>query len=64
MEPMEAPGPVLAVIAAAGLIAIGGAFYLSYVAAHEPPAPPGVVSTPPPAPSAQAPAQPAPGDGG
>jgi hypothetical protein len=95
-EPMEQPGPVLAVISVVALAAIGGALYVSWVAATEPPQPPGVVNAspaaqqpakdaegnplpvqpgepeenqpvvnaPPAGSGAQAPAQPAPGDGG
>jgi hypothetical protein len=44
---MDQPGPVLIVISLIALAAIGGAFYVSYVAATEPPAPPGVVATTP-----------------
>ena len=53
-EPMEQPGPVLVVISAVALAAIGGALYVSYVAATEPPQPPGVVSA---SPAAQQPAK-------
>jgi hypothetical protein len=51
-EAMDQPGPVLVVISVVALAAIGGAFYISYVAATEPPAPPGVVGA---APAAQQP---------
>lgn len=54
MAAMEQPGPVLAVIAAAGLLTIGGAFFLSYLAATEPQQPPGAVNT---SPAAQQPAK-------
>jgi hypothetical protein len=49
MAAMEQPGPVLAVIGAAGLLVIGGAFYLGAMAAmeQEPAAPPGAVNVSP-----------------
>ena len=53
-EAMEQPTAVLVVISALALAAIGGAFYVSYVAATEPPVPPGIVNT---APAAQRPAK-------
>ena len=46
-EPTEQPGVVLIAISAVALAVIGGAFYVSYVAATEPPQPPGVQSTAP-----------------
>ena len=58
-EAMEQPGPVLVVISAVALAAIGGAFYVSYVAATEPPVPPGVVNA---TPAAQQPAKDAQGN--
>lgn len=53
-EAMEQPTAILVVISAVALAAIGGAFYVSYVAATEPPVPPGVVNA---APAAQQPAK-------
>ena len=57
--PMEQPTPVLIVISALALAAIGGALYVSYVAATEPAAPPGAVNV---SPAAQQPAKDAQGN--
>jgi hypothetical protein len=58
-DAMDQPGPVLVVISAVALAAIGGAFYVSYVAATEPAPPPGAVGT---TPAAQQPAKDAEGN--
>jgi hypothetical protein len=57
--PLEQPTPVLIVISAVALAAIGGAFYVSWVAAHEPSLPPGAVNV---SPAAQQPAKDAQGN--
>ena len=59
MEPMQQPTPVLVAISAVALAAIGGAFYLGYVAQTTPAPPPGAVNV---SPAAQQPAKDAEGD--